>query len=74
MLLSLLRDERHATRVPSPRPVIAPPSGADSLQVRQRYLRRRRSREFGTWHRTVVWVIVGASSCWLGIAVVIFGS
>jgi hypothetical protein len=60
--------------VTSPRPVIAPPSGADSLQVRQRYLRRRRSREFGTWHRTVVWVIVGASSCWLGIAVVIFGS
>jgi hypothetical protein len=60
--------------VPNPRPVIAPASGADSLQVRQRYLRRRRSQEFGTWHRTVVWVIVGAASCWLGIAVVIFGS
>jgi hypothetical protein len=54
--------------------VIAPPSGEDSLQVRQRYLRRRRSGQFGTWHRTAVWVIVGAASCWLGIAIVIFGS
>jgi hypothetical protein len=74
MLVSLLRAERHATRAPNPRLVITPPSGADSLQVRQRYLRRRRSQEFGTWHRTAVWVIVGAASCWLGIAVVIFGS
>jgi hypothetical protein len=54
--------------------VIAPPSGADSLQVRERYLRRRRSRESGSWYRTAWWVILGAAACWLGIAVVVFGS
>jgi hypothetical protein len=54
--------------------VIGPPSGADSLLERERYLRRRRSQEFGTWQRTVLWVILGAAACWLGIAVVVFGS
>ena len=47
---------------------MAPPSGADTLQVRQTYLRKRRSRHVGTWQRTAVWVVAGATACWLCIA------
>jgi hypothetical protein len=48
---------------------MAPPSGEDSLQARQTYLRQRRSLNAGSWYRTAAWVIVGATVCWLGIAV-----
>jgi len=56
---------------------MAPPSGGDTLQVRQTYLRKRRSREVGTWQRTAVRVAVGAIACWLciaGFTVFVFGS
>jgi hypothetical protein len=47
---------------------MAPPSGEDSLQVRQTYLRQRRSRNAGSWYRTAVWFTAGAAVFWLGIA------
>ncbi len=55
---------------------MVPPSGIDTLEVRQRYLRRRRLRPFDTRHRTAIW-IVGAAVAWLcigGFAVFEFGS
>ena len=74
MLLSLLRSEGQASLdAVGERFVMAPPSGDDTLQVRQTYLRKRRSRP-GTWHRTAVWVGFGATACWLCIAVFVFGS
>ena len=57
--------------------VMAPPSGEDTLQVRQTYLRKRRTRDLGTWQRTAVRVVVGATVCWLciaGFTVFVFGS
>jgi hypothetical protein len=57
--------------------VMAPPSGEDTLQVRQTYLRKRRSRHPGTWHSTAVQVVVGATVCLLciaGFTVFVFGS
>jgi hypothetical protein len=56
---------------------MASPSGADTLEVRQRYLRRRRSRPFDSRSRTAFWVVVGAATVWLcigGFAVFVFGS
>jgi hypothetical protein len=56
---------------------MAPPSGEDTLQVRQTYLRKRRSRHLGTWHRTAIRVVLGATACWLcvaGFTVFVFGS
>jgi hypothetical protein len=53
------------------------PSGKDTLHVRQVYLRRRRSRQAGAWHRTAVSMLLGAAACWLciaGVAVFVFGS
>ena len=52
---------------------MAPPSGEDPLQVREAYLRKRHSHP-GTWHRTAVWIGVGASACWLCLVVIVFGS
>ena len=59
------------------RRVMAPPSGEDTLQVRQTYLRKHRSRHVGTWQRTAVWVVLGATASWLclaGFTVFVFGS
>jgi hypothetical protein len=56
---------------------MAPPSGEDTLQVRQTYLRKHRSRHVGTWQRTAVWVVLGATASWLciaGFTVFVFGS
>jgi len=56
---------------------MAPPSGEDTLQVRQTYLRKRRGRHLGTWQRNAVRVVVGATVCWLciaGFTVFVFGS
>jgi hypothetical protein len=56
---------------------MAPPSGEDTLQVRQTYLRRRRARHVGTWQRTAIRVVVAATVCWLciaGFTVFVFGS
>jgi hypothetical protein len=53
------------------------PSGHDTLEVRQTYLRRRRARQAGTWHRTASAVLLGAAACGLciaGFAVFVFGS
>ena len=47
---------------------MAPPSGLDSVQVREAYLRACRSRGFGDWARTAVWVTLGAILSWLFIA------
>lgn len=44
------------------------PSGRDALEIRQTYLRKRRSREAGAWHRTAVSVLLGVAACWLCIA------
>jgi hypothetical protein len=52
---------------------MASPSGEDTLEVRQTYLRKRRSRP-RTWHRTAIWVGVGATAFWLCVAVFVFGS
>ena len=53
---------------------MTPPSGDDAPHIRQTYLRKRRSRDFGTWRRTAVWIGVGATACWLCVAVFVFGS
>jgi hypothetical protein len=53
------------------------PSGNDTLEVRRAYLRRRRSRQPGAWHRTAVSVVLGATACCVcmaGFAVFVFGS
>jgi hypothetical protein len=53
------------------------PSGNDTLKVRQAYLRRRRSRQAGTWHRTAVSVVLAAAAgclCIAGFTVFVFGS
>jgi len=52
---------------------MASPSGEDTLEVRQTYLRKRRSPP-RTWHRTAIWVGVGATAFWLCVAVFVFGS
>jgi hypothetical protein len=53
------------------------PSGNDTLEVRQAYLRRRRSRQAGAWHRTAVSVLLAAAAgclCIAGFTVFVFGS
>lgn len=53
------------------------PSGQDTLEVRQTYLRRRRSRQAGAWRRTAVSVLLGTAACCLciaGFTVFVFGS
>lgn len=55
----------------------AAPSGKDTLHVRQVYLRRRRSRQAGAWHRTAFSMLLVAAACWLciaGFTVFVFGS
>jgi hypothetical protein len=47
---------------------MSPPSGADTLEVRQNYLRKRRSGAFAARRRTAVWIVLGASACGLCIA------
>jgi hypothetical protein len=77
-LLNLLRPECHAhPHAANERRVMAPPSGEDTLQVRQTYLRRHRARHVGTWQRTAIRFVVAASVCWLciaGFTVFVFGS
>ncbi len=52
---------------PHEKPVAAAaPSGADSLAVRLRYLRRRRGQSDRGW--VALWVTVGALIGWLFIA------
>jgi hypothetical protein len=56
---------------------MAPPSGADTLEVRQRYLRKHRPHPFDFRSRTAFWVVVGGATAWLcigGFAVFLFGS
>jgi hypothetical protein len=53
---------------------MTPRSGDDALQIRQTYLRKRRSRDLGTWRHTAVSIGVGATACWLCVAVVVFES
>jgi hypothetical protein len=47
---------------------MTPPSGDDSLQVRRAYFRARRSRHFGSWGFTAVWVSLGALVSWVVVA------
>jgi hypothetical protein len=47
---------------------MAPPSGLDSLQVREAYFRERRSCHFGDWALSAGWVTLGAIVSWLFIA------
>ena len=56
---------------------MAPPSGADTLEVRQKYFRKRRSRSFETRRGNAIWIVVAAVTVWLcigGFAVLVFGS
>ena len=56
---------------------MAPPSGEDSLQVRQTYLRRRHADRSGTHRRIAAWIIGGAVAgilCVAGLGVLILGS
>jgi hypothetical protein len=53
------------------------PSGNDTLEVRQAYLRRRHLRQAGAWHRTAVSVLLAAAAgclCIAGFTVFVFGS
>jgi hypothetical protein len=53
------------------------PSGNDTLEVRRAYLRRRRSRQAGAWHRTAASVLLAAAAgclCIAGFTVFVFGS
>jgi hypothetical protein len=57
--------------------MIAPPSGDDTLMVRQTYLRKRLAKRSRSRRRTVVWIVVGAVACWLcvaGLGVLMLGS
>jgi hypothetical protein len=45
----------------------APPSGQDTLQVRQAYFRKRRTRHFGEWGFTAVGVSLATIVSWLFI-------
>jgi hypothetical protein len=59
------------------RHLMAPPSGADTLEVRQKYFRKRRSRSFDTRRSNVIWIVAAAVAVWLcigGFAVLVFGS
>jgi hypothetical protein len=47
---------------------IAAASGEDTLQVRERYLRRRSARSAGIWRRPGLFIAVGALGGWLSIA------
>lgn len=47
---------------------MVPPSGQDSLPVRQAYLRQRYQRRLGDRGWTVFWVSLGAVVVWLFIA------
>ncbi|MHB8488756.1 MAG: hypothetical protein ACYDCS_09795 [Candidatus Dormibacteria bacterium] len=56
---------------------MSPPSGADTLDVRETYLRRRRSRPFGDRRRAAVWIVLGAAAgglCVAGVGGLILGS
>jgi len=53
------------------------PSGNDTLEVRQAYLRRHHLRQAGAWHRTAVSVLLAAAAgclCIAGFTVFVFGS
>jgi hypothetical protein len=55
--------------------VTAPPSGEDTLEIRERYLHKRRS--FDMRWRVAAWVIVGGIAGWLcvaGFTVFVLGS
>jgi hypothetical protein len=41
------------------------PSGLDSVQVRRDYFRDQRSRRFGAWALTAVWVSLGTMASWI---------
>jgi hypothetical protein len=55
----------------------APPSGQDALEVRERYLRKRRSRSFDRRWRIAAWVVLSGVACWIcvaGFTVFVLGS
>jgi hypothetical protein len=57
--------------------MMSPPSGADTLEVRQTYLRERRSRPFAARRRAAIWIVVGAAAgglCIAGIGGLVLGS
>ena len=47
---------------------MVPPSGQDSLDVREAYLRQRRSRRIADRGLVAVWVAFGTVVAWLFIA------
>jgi hypothetical protein len=55
----------------------AAPSGEDTLEIRERYLRKRRSRSFDERWRVAAWVVVSGIACWAciaGVTVLVLGS
>lgn len=45
--------------------MLATPSGLDSVQARRAYFRDRRSRHYGAWAMTAVWVSLGTIASWI---------
>jgi hypothetical protein len=45
--------------------MLTAPSGLDTVQVRREYFRERRSRHFGAWALTSVWVGLGTVASWI---------
>ncbi len=45
-----------------------PPSGQDSLPIREAYLRQRHHRRFGGRGWTAAWVAMGTVAAWLFVA------
>lgn len=45
--------------------MLTAPSGLDSVQARREYFRERRSRHFGAWTLTAVWVGLGTAASWI---------
>jgi len=46
----------------------AGPSGRDSLDVRERFLKSRRTRQVGDRSLVAMWITVGAVFCWIFVA------
>lgn len=53
---------------PRKRLTVAAPSGQDSLAVRERFLKQRRTRRLGDRGLVAVWVTLSALGCWLFVA------
>jgi hypothetical protein len=75
-LLILLRPAAYEDRDDEKR-LMTPPSGADTLEVRQTYLRTRRSGPIASRRRAALWIVLGAAAgglCIAGVGGLVLGS